>query len=119
MVVRDPLRAGADSVGFEQWSLPARAAVPPCAPGGDGEVGPAVGDAEGAEVDVADAGAVVAAQDVGRAGATVADDESADGRDVSERVECALDGTEVSEVFVPAFGAYPASRRCARRGRSG
>ncbi|MFF8618336.1 hypothetical protein [Streptomyces sp. NPDC015350] len=55
-------------MGSEQWFFPDRAAVPPCAPGGDGEVGSAVGDAEGTEVDVADAGTVVADQNVGRAG---------------------------------------------------
>ncbi|MFC9754717.1 hypothetical protein [Streptomyces sp. NPDC056921] len=119
MVVRDPLRAGAGSVGFEQWSLPARAAVPPRAPGGNSAVGPAAGDAAGAEVYVTGAGAVVATQDVRRASVAVADDEPTDGRDVSERVECALDGAEVSEVLVPALGACPASRGCAGRGRSG
>ncbi|MFF8712748.1 hypothetical protein ACF07T_15140 [Streptomyces sp. NPDC015184] len=71
-------------MGSEQWFLPDRAAVPPCAPGG--EVGSAVGDAEGAEVDVADAGTVVADQNVGHAGVPVAVDESAGGRYVGECV---------------------------------
>src|SRR4051812_39139615 len=61
-------RVGVDAVGVEQEALPAGAVVPHGTPGGDGEVGPAVGDPEGPQVDVPGATAVIGEQGVRRTG---------------------------------------------------
>ena len=56
---------GLDAVGRQQPALPAGPVVPAGAPGRDGEVGPAVGHAQRAEVDVPRPAAVVLDQRVG------------------------------------------------------
>ena len=74
-VVTDARLVSLDPVGLEEERLPPVAEVPVQAHAADGEVRPAVGDPEGAEVDVARPAAVVADDRVRCARVTVADDE--------------------------------------------
>src|ERR1700724_1736012 len=81
-VVAGALGVGLDPVGVEQQLLPAGPVVPPGAPGGDSQGGPAIRDAKVAEIDVAGPTAVVGDQRVRRAGVTMADDELSSRREI-------------------------------------
>jgi hypothetical protein len=74
-VVADAFGVRIRAVGVEEVLLPARAVVPDRAQGGDGQIGPAVGNTQGAEIDVSGPATVVADQRVRRARVAVADSE--------------------------------------------
>jgi hypothetical protein len=86
-VIAGPFGVGSDSIGVEEKLVPATAVIPFGAPGGDGQVGPPVGDSEQAKVDVPGPAAIVGQQGVGRAGVAVSDDELVDGRDSRGEVQ--------------------------------
>jgi len=74
-VVGDAIGIGRDSVGLQQLALPARAVIQIRAPGRDGEIGPSVGDAEVAQVDVRRPAPVVGQQGIRRTAIAVAYDQ--------------------------------------------